>query len=190
MRLILASSNKHKLEELQELFAGSSIELELPEYEIDVDETGDTYIDNALLKAKTYYDEFKQPTIADDSGLNVEALHGLLGVKSARFAPELDGQEQKNLKLLELLMGQSSRDAFFTSQLCCYLNPKEVFFFEGILKGHISQNPSGDGGFGYDPIFIGEGRVSTLAEDKEWKNLNSHRARAVKAAINFFTGYA
>lgn len=186
MKLILASSNAGKLKEFQLLFKDSEIELELPSYQIEVEETGETYLENALLKAKAYYDEFKKPTISDDSGLNVEALPGLLAVKSARFAPELKTQDEKNQKLLELLEDQADRSAYFVSQLCCYLNPDEIFFFEGILKGNIANQVSGDGGFGYDPVFIGEGRDTTLAQDSDWKNLNSHRYRAVQKAMDFF----
>lgn len=190
MKLMLASSNAHKLEEFQELFKDSGIELVIAPESIEVEETGDTYIENASLKAIAYFDKYSVPVISDDSGLNVEALPKLLGVKSARFAPELSNQTEKNEKLLELLKDSDNREAYFTSQLCCYLNPEEIFFFEGVLKGSIAHDACGEQGFGYDPVFIAESRTSTLAEDQDWKNENSHRARAVQEAIKFFANNA
>lgn len=185
MKVLLASGNIHKFSEFQELFSNSPIELIRPDKNIEVDETGESYLENAHIKAKAYYDYYQIPVLSDDSGLSVEALPALLGLKSARFAPELENQGEKNKKLLSLLEEEKNRLAYFTCQLCLYMNPREIFFFEGILRGHIATIISGRKGFGYDPLFRGEGRRSTLADDIEWKNENSHRAKAVSELVKF-----
>lgn len=186
MKVLFASSNEHKLLELKKLFEGSSFGFILADEKLDVVEDGDTYFENSLLKAKAYYEKYKMPVVSDDSGLTIEAFPNLLGIHSARFAPELKEQALKNDKLLEILQDEKNRRAFFTAVLCFYFGEDEIFFFEGILKGEIAKTSSGNKGFGYDPIFIGEGRDKSLADDFEWKNLNSHRAKAAQMALEFF----
>jgi XTP/dITP diphosphohydrolase len=189
---ILASGNPHKAEEFKDLFKDVLTVTAAP-HSLEVDETGKTFTENAYLKAKAYYDTFKTPALADDSGLIVEALPDILGVQSARFAPELKNYDDKCRHLLTLLDETKSenRGAYFTSVLCFYLSPKEVHFFEGRLVGSIGTVLKGSGGFGYDPIFIPERKEQdgkSLAELVEWKNLFSHRARASQAALQFFKG--
>lgn len=188
LELILASGNAHKAEEFAELFRGD-IQVKAAPRGLSPDETGTTFLENALIKAQAYYDEFKLPALADDSGLTVPALPDILGVQSARFMPELTSYRDKCQQLLGLLSTSSDRDAYFTCVLCFYLNPTEIYFFEGRVHGVIGPEYRGDGGFGYDPIFVpvrSENDGKTLAELPDWKNLHSHRARAVTQALSFF----
>lgn len=185
---ILASGNAHKAEEFKELFAGTLSVTAAPKT-LDVDETGKTYTENAFLKAKAYYEAYQKPALADDSGLNVEALPDILGVQSARFAPELKDYADKCKKVIELLANKENRNAYFTCVLCFYLSPEEVYFFEGRVHGAIGTELKGDGGFGYDPVFIPERKENdglSLAQLPEWKNEFSHRAKASQAALQFF----
>lgn len=187
---LLASGNAHKAEEFKELFLNAVTVKPAPQT-LEVDETGKTFTENAFLKAKTYYDTYKAPSLADDSGLVVEALPDLLGVQSARFAPELPDYQDKCLKLIEILNGKSPKDrkAYFVCVLCFYLSPEEVYFFEGRVHGEIGDKPQGEKGFGYDPIFIPERKEAdgkSLAQLPEWKNEFSHRAKAVQSALDFF----
>jgi XTP/dITP diphosphohydrolase len=185
---LLASGNAHKAEEFKELFAGVFSVQPAPST-LEVDETGETYTENAFLKAKAYFDTYKVPSLADDSGLTVEALPELLGVQSARFAPELNDYADKCRKLIELLQDKENRSAYFTCVLCFYLGPEEVYFFEGRVHGQIGFELKGDKGFGYDPVFIPDRKEQdglTLAQLPEWKNEFSHRAKASQAALQFF----
>ncbi len=185
---LLASGNAHKAEEFKELFA-STLNVSVAPKTLEVNETGETFTENAFLKAKAYYDAYKVPALADDSGLNIEELPDILGVQSARFAPELKDYRDKNLRLIELLKGKASRNAHFVCVLCFYLSPEEVYFFEGRVHGKIGLEIKGDKGFGYDPVFIPDRKEDdglSLAELPEWKNENSHRAKAVLASLLFF----
>ncbi len=185
---ILASSNAHKAEEFKVLFKGV-LSVEPAPQSLDVDESGSTFTENAYLKAKAYFDKFAVPALADDSGLVVEALPELLGVQSARFAPELSSYVDKCQKLIELLKSKENRSAYFVCILCFYLSPEEVYFFEGRVQGKIGNELKGDHGFGYDPIFIPDRKEQdgkSLAELPDWKNEFSHRARASQSALQFF----
>lgn len=188
LSLILASGNAHKAEEFKELFHGYLLVSPAPQT-IEVDETGRTFTENAFLKAKAYFETFKTPALADDSGLVVEALPDILGVQSARFAPELPSYKDKCEKLLKLLDSHADRSAYFVCVLCFYLSADEVYFFEGRVHGHIGSSLKGDKGFGYDPVFVPERKENdgkSLAELAEWKNEFSHRARATQSALQFF----
>jgi len=191
--VILASSNKHKAEELSILFDPKIVQVAAATEKIEVVEDGETYHDNALLKAKAYYDRFKCPVVADDSGLSVDALPGELAVQTARFGGDnLSAKERYELLLKRMIdVPAEKRQAHFICILCFYLNPNEIFFFEGKVDGTISLAAQGDHGFGYDPVFIPNGvdGVSTLAQLPEWKDKNSHRARATQAAQKFFAGF-
>jgi XTP/dITP diphosphohydrolase len=187
---LLASGNLHKAEEFKELFQETLVVSPAPKT-LEVDETGKTFIENALIKARAYYETFNSPALADDSGLVVEALPNILGVESARFAPELPTYKEKCLKLMELLNNAQlkNRNAYFICVLCFYIAPDEIYFFEGRVHGEIGQELKGNKGFGYDPIFIPERRENdgkSLAELPEWKNIFSHRAKAAQAALDFF----
>lgn len=185
---LLASGNAHKAEEFKELFNGI-VTISAAPKTLEVDETGKTFTENAFLKAKAYYDTYKVPALADDSGLVVEALPEILGVHSARFAPELPAYPDKCRKLIELLQSKDNHQAYFVCVLCFYLSPDEVFFFEGRVHGSIGSELKGEHGFGYDPVFIpvrSENDGKSLAELPEWKNEFSHRAKAVQSALHFF----
>ncbi len=187
---LLASGNAHKAEEFKELFSGT-ISVNAAPRTLEVDETGKTFVENALLKARAYYDTYKVAALADDSGLVVESLPGILGVQSARFAPELAEYSDKCRKLIGLLNQNplQSRNAYFVCVLCFYLSPDEIYFFEGRVHGQIGSDLRGDKGFGYDPIFIperAENDGKSLAELPEWKNTFSHRAKAVQSSLEFF----
>ena len=187
---LLASGNAHKAEEFKELFL-DTLTINPAPRTLEVDETGKTFIENALLKAKAYFETYKVPALADDSGLVLEALPDILGVQSARFAPEIPEYKDKCLKLIQML-DQSpvkNRKAYFVCVLCFYLSPEEVYFFEGRVHGEIGSEPKGEKGFGYDPIFIPERKEEdglSLAQLPEWKNEFSHRAKAAQAALDFF----
>jgi XTP/dITP diphosphohydrolase len=190
MELILASGNAHKAQEFSELFDCAIIKVSAAPSKLEVDETGTSYFENALIKAKAYYDQFKKPVLADDSGLTVLALPEELGIYSARFGGDkLTDKERADL-LLKKLEGESNREAFFTCVLCFYLNESEIFYFEGRLQGSIGFSYRGETGFGYDPVFIplGAEGEQTVAELGYWKNKNSHRALAVSLAQKFFAG--
>jgi len=187
LSLILASANAHKAQEFKELFSGS-IEVTPALKTLEVDETGTTFTENAFLKAKAYYEACKAPTLADDSGLIIESLPDILGVQSARFAPELSLYTEKCQSILKLLESKEDRRAYFVCVLCFYLSPEEVYFFEGRVHGVIGAESRGEHGFGYDPIFVPERKENdgkSLAELPQWKNEFSHRAKASSAALQF-----
>lgn len=188
IELILASSNAHKAEEFSELFDPKLITVKPAPSKIDVVEDGETYFENALLKAKAYYDKFKVPVIADDSGLNVAALPDELGLHSARFGGDgLTDRDRAEL-LLKKLDGVANREAYFSCVLCVYFSSSEIFYFEGRMGGVVSYTYRGSTGFGYDPVFIPTEKMEeglTVAELHEWKQKNSHRSVAVGFAQKF-----
>lgn len=188
MNFLLASGNAHKAEEFKELFLGT-ISIQPAPKTLEVDETGKTFTENAFLKARAYFETYKAPALADDSGLVIEALPEILGVESARFAPELPDYADKCKKIIGLLSNSDNRSAYFVCVLCFYLSPEKVYFFEGRVHGKIANELSGDHGFGYDPIFIPERKENdglSLAALPEWKNEFSHRAKASQSALQFF----
>ncbi len=189
IELILASGNSHKAQEFSELLDPKILTVKAAPHKLEVIEDGLSYFANALLKAQAYYKEFKIPVIADDSGLNVLAIPEELGIQSARFGGDgLKDSDRAHL-LLKKMEGKPNREAFFTCVLCVYLNEKEIFYFEGRMNGSIGYDYRGEGGFGYDPVFIpadGGGEL-TVAELSDWKSKNSHRALAVSFAQKFFS---
>ena len=190
MKFILASANPHKAIELNQLLASPGIEIISAPEKLDVLENGASFQENALIKAKAYAKHFKMPAVSDDSGLVVNALPDLLGVHSARFAPELTDYQDKCKKLIELLAHHDDRTAYFVCYLCFYFSEDQIFHFEGRLKGEIAHELSGQAGFGYDPIFIPEPHLAerkTLASLPEWKAAHSHRAKACLAAKQFLS---
>jgi XTP/dITP diphosphohydrolase len=189
---LLASSNPHKAQEFAALFDPLIITIKTAPKTIEVHEGLDSFEENALTKAKAYFDIFKRPVMSDDSGLTVEALPGELGVHSARFGGQGLSSEERCHLLLSRLEGVpvSKRKAFFTCVLCFYYGSNEIYFFEGHVHGKIGYRPQGEKGFGYDPLFIPDEHHAdaTLAMLPEWKMTHSHRARACKAAEKFFRG--
>ena len=181
-RLLLATRNPGKLREFQALLPEYRVEgladyPDLPSWE----ERGDTFEENATEKARIVGRHTGQPALADDSGLEVEALGGEPGVHSARFAGA-DADDAANVRrLLERLRGRADRRARFRCVLVLILPDGRTFSAEGRLEGRIAREPQGDSGFGYDPIFVPQGYRRTLAQlGPDIKNRLSHRARAVE----------
>ena len=145
---ILASGNSHKSEEFNELFDIEHIGAKAADAKMEVEENGKSFTENALLKAEAYYQRYKKPVFSDDSGLVVSALPGELGIHSARFGGEGLGDAGRTALLLERLNDVKDRDAYFVCVLCFYLNPKEVFFFEGRCSGSISKDIRGEKALG------------------------------------------
>lgn len=190
-KLLIASNNLHKIKEISEILAPLNIEIlslkDFPEFP-DVEETGTTLEQNARLKAKEIYEKFKIPTLADDTGLFVDALKGEPGVFSARYSGENATYASNCEKLLLNLKDIDGKDrtATFTSVLCLYINETEHYFFKGNVEGRIIKQPKGTNGFGYDPLFIPKGFAKTYAEmDDVKKNELSHRALALKKFKKF-----
>ncbi|MDP5121526.1 MAG: RdgB/HAM1 family non-canonical purine NTP pyrophosphatase, partial [Spirosomaceae bacterium] len=150
----------------------------------EIEETETTFQGNSRLKARHVYDKFQLTTIADDSGLEVEALNGEPGIYSARYAGEHGNHAKNNAKLLTELAGKTNRNAQFRSVISL-IHDNEETQFEGIVKGKINEELSGTDGFGYDPLFTPEGFDRTFAEmTMEEKNPISHRGLAVEKLIN------
>ena len=185
--IIFATNNEHKIKEIQSLVGSdfTIITLEQAGINIDIPEPHDTLQENAYEKAITIENITKQNCFSEDTGLEIEALNGEPGVKSARYAGG-DRNFQANIdKVLEKLNGITNRKAQFRTVICLLWN-KEVFYFEGICKGTIAENMHGGEGFGYDPIFIPEGATKSFAEmTMEEKNIYSHRQKAVTQLFTF-----
>lgn len=181
-KLVLASNNKGKLNEIRAILAGKYEVLSLSDCGVlvDPDETGKTFEENALIKAKAVFDCVHMPVISDDSGLVVYSLGGEPGIYSARYAGDEHSDSANNAKLLKNLEGESDRSAAF---VCCavYYDGKNVVSAEGRVEGEILFAPEGDGGFGYDPLFYStELNKSFGVASFDEKNSVSHRARAFK----------
>lgn len=151
----------------------------------EVEETGKTFEENAELKAEAIFNAGGIVTFADDSGLEVKALKGQPGVKSARFAGEPVNHANNINLLLEKLKGKTNRDARFVTVICLK-TPDKTLFFEGEIKGKITEEVQGSNGFGYDPVFIPEGHDRTFAMmSAEEKNEISHRKMAMNKLMEF-----
>lgn len=186
--LFLASGNPHKIQELQQILEPLGIHLKSTLDYPDAPEVEEDQPDlkgNAKKKARFWYHKTGLPSIADDTGLEVEALDGAPGVYSARYAGE-NATYQNNLdKLLRQMDGEVNRSAKFRTVIA-YIADNQEYFFEGVCKGKILKKEKGTGGFGYDPIFQPEGYNETFAElDAEEKNKISHRGRALEKFLEF-----
>ena len=186
MKIILASNNVKKLRELKAILSDMDVEL-LSQREagcdFEVDETGTTFAENAWLKAKAVSDATGIITIADDSGLMVEALNGEPGVYSARYAP--GGHEatdkERYMYLLSKMEGAENRRAKFVTSICCIFPDGDIIRTAGECRGQILPEPHGEGGFGYDPVFMPDGFDESMAVlGPEVKNRISHRAKALQ----------
>ena len=187
MKLVFATNNKHKLEEVRDI-VGDRVEiLSLNDINCndEIPETADTLQGNALIKARYIYEKYGVDCFADDTGLEVEALDGAPGVYSARYAGEECDSEANMQKLLQNLTGKSERNAQFRTVIALIINGEEKLF-NGVVKGEISTGKMGDSGFGYDPIFIPEGFSQSFAQmSSEMKNSISHRYRATEQLSNY-----
>ena len=185
MKLVLASKNPKKLLELQAILSAQGIEVVLESQvgiDVDVEETGTTFEENAFLKAHAVMEASGLPAVADDSGLCVDALNGAPGVYSARYGgPGLDDVGRYRL-LLENMRGQLDRRCRFVSAICCCFPNGDRVEARGECPGTLAYAPKGSDGFGYDPIFFLPERKKTFAElTADEKNAISHRGRALEA---------
>lgn len=187
-RLVFATNNAHKLEEVSVILDDKIELLSLKDIncQTDIPETADTLEGNALLKSSYIFQNYHLDCFADDTGLEVEALNGAPGVYSARYAGgEGHNAEANMLKLLHEMEDKENRKAQFRTAISLILDGKE-YLFEGIIKGEIIKEKRGDSGFGYDPVFIPEGYNRTFAElGNDIKNRISHRALAVNKLCDF-----
>lgn len=185
--LVFASHNAHKVKEINQLLDGKYNVQSLAEsgFTEEIEETGSTLTENALLKARSIYSKLHCDCFADDTGLEVDALGGRPGVYSARYAGEPKNDRNNILLLLQELQGIKKRTARFKTVIALIIDGKE-YLFEGVVEGSISDEMSGDNGFGYDPVFIPAGYNITFAEmSAAQKNDISHRAIAVRKLADF-----
>ncbi len=188
MKLIFATNNKHKLEEVAQLLPGEFQLITLAEVGIhaDIPETADTLEGNTAIKSHFVFERTGMNCFADDTGLEVEALSGAPGVYSARYAGEKCSFADNVNKLLHEMLDKENRAAKFRTVISLMLDDQE-YFFEGMVDGEITREVYGTEGFGYDPIFKPSGFDKTFAEmTLEEKNKISHRARAVEKLVAFF----
>jgi len=187
--LLIASHNAGKLKEFKDLL-GKSFQLTSPtDFSFTVLEDGKTYQENALKKAKSFYDRYQTPVLSDDSGLEIDALGGRPGIHSARFGGEGVGYEEKFQKLLQELSGipEQAWTARFRCVLCFFEGKQTApRYFEGICEGKILTQPEGKEGFGYDPLFFSFELKNPLGLASETeKNQVSHRAKAIQSFLNW-----
>ena len=184
MRFVLATHNPGKLREMGEILKDFGIEVVSPRdlgITVDVEETGATFAENAMLKAKAICQAAGLPAIADDSGLCVDALNGAPGVYSARYGGEGLDDRGRYMLLLSSLRGAPTRAAHFACAVACAFPNGDTLTAEGRCDGSIAYAPLGDGGFGYDPVFLLPGTGKTFGQlTQEEKSAVSHRGRALK----------
>lgn len=191
MQLIFATNNNNKLREIKHILNDNFRLLSLSDigFDEDIPENEPSLEGNALHKARVIHNALKKDVFADDTGLEVDALGGEPGVHSARFAGEDKNSGANIEKLLFLLGNEKNRRARFRTVIALILNGRE-YLFEGIVEGKIINEKRGREGFGYDPVFIPEGKEKTFAEmPLSEKNLISHRARAFEKLREFLAGY-
>ena len=190
MKLVFATNNKHKLDEVRKITSHHPVEIvSLAEINCfdDIPETADTLEGNALQKAHYIQEKFGLNCFADDTGLEVEALNNAPGVYSSRYAGPGHDSEANMKKLLHEMEGMENRKARFRTVIALVWNGK-TYTFDGIVNGTITTTKRGENGFGYDPIFIPEGYEQTFAElGNDIKNQISHRAKAVEKLDEFLT---
>lgn len=185
-KLIVASNNKGKIAEIKALLSPWFFVSSLADEKIiiDVQETGSTFEENALIKAKAIYELTGVPSLSDDSGLIVDSLGGAPGVYSARYAGKQHDDEDNNSLLLKNLKGITDRKARFKSAVVLYKSPQEILTATGVTEGEILEKKDGSDGFGYDPLFYSYDLGKSFGRaSMEEKNSVSHRARALHALI-------
>ncbi len=186
MKIICASSNKDKLREIREIFSDCDCEIVSMKdagADIDVEETGETFLENAYIKAKAVWDITGGIVFSDDSGLEVDYLDKAPGVYSARFMGKDTSYDIKNKKIIDLLENAkgSDRSARYKAAICCILEDGSVMEIEESMEGEIAKSPKGSEGFGYDPIFFVKEFSKTASElSREEKNKISHRGKALR----------
>jgi XTP/dITP diphosphohydrolase len=192
-KVLLATRNPGKVEEMRRLLEVYGIYVELPERDIEIEESGSSFLENAYLKAQAYYREYLMPVLADDSGLVIPSIDGYPGVFSSRFYQhEYGGREEvvsdkdeANIrKVLRLMKGKQDRSAKFIAFLVLSFGDAG-YWAKGECRGKILEEPIGSGGFGYDPIFEPEGLEKSMAQLRpEEKDAISHRGRAVRNLVS------
>lgn len=184
--ILIATHNDHKKEEIQQILGGNFAVTSLTDYNLydEIVEDGNTFHENALIKAKFCYENTGKPSLGDDSGLVVESLDGRPGIFSARYAGNHDFA--KNMaKVLEEMKGVENRKAYFVTVMCL-VDELGTNYFEGRIYGKLTQKIQGEKGFGYDPIFVPNDYEITFAEMKaEDKNAISHRKKALEQFLEF-----
>lgn len=186
-KIVFATNNRHKSEEVKAILAEKAEIFCLADIGCndDIPETGSTLEENAILKARYIYEKYNIPCFADDTGLEIDALNGRPGVYSARYAGEPSNSAMNMQKVQLEMEGITNREAQFRTVIA-YIENGDIQLFEGIVKGAIGVKPEGNGGFGYDPLFIPEGYDMSFASlSPEVKNTISHRA----IAMGKFTAY-
>ena len=186
-KLAFSTNNEHKLEEVRAKIGKYYQLLSLKDLgdDTDIPETGTTLEENAMIKANYIWEKYGYNCLADDTGLEVEALDNAPGVYSARYAGEQKSSEDNMTKLLKELNGKTNRKAQFRTVLALIVNGKK-YLFEGKVEGTITEEAKGNSGFGYDPIFQPNGYNKTFAElTLEEKNTISHRAKAIEELVLF-----
>lgn len=191
-RLIIATRNAHKTAEIREMI-GEKFEVldvtafpECPE----IEETGNTFVENARLKAEGISRVLDGWVLSDDSGLEVDALEGAPGVWSSSFGGEEGNHGKNNARLLEVMEGKTERRARFQCTMVLARDGRERAYFSGTVEGRIIDSPRGGHGFGYDPLFIPDGYEETFSElGGEVKGMLSHRSRALAKAVEFLEAH-
>ena len=187
--IILATNNQHKLKEVREILSPHKIvvyglkdlNIKLP----PVEENGSTYAENALIKAKAVQQFTTMPIISDDSGLEIAALNNEPGLHSARYAESLGGHDNAIKEILKRLEDKKDRSARFVCDIVLLNVEKEPRLFEGVAPGTIANQKMGEGGFGYDPIFISKETGECFALMQDNKNVVSHRAKALNKLLTY-----
>jgi len=188
MRLVLATKNKHKIGEIQKILCEKApyISLESLDEEVAWEENGNSFVENAVIKAQAFAAKTDQPILSEDSGLVVSVLNGAPGIYSARYAGETASSEENNQKLLQDMKIFRNRKAVFQCHLVYLNKARQKFYFSGTCAGHIARNICGSEGFGYDPIFLIKNHKKTIAElSLEEKNSLSHRGQALHSWLKW-----
>lgn len=193
MKYVLATHNPGKLKEMGAILAQFGVEVVSPKdlgLTVDVEETGATFAENAMLKAKAICDAAGLPAIADDSGLCVDALNGGPGVYSARYGGEGLDDKGRYMLLLNSMRGQTTRAAHFACAIACAFPNGDTLTAEGRCDGTIAFAPMGEGGFGYDPVFFVPEKAKTFGQlTAEEKSAISHRGRALESFVGKLETY-
>ena len=189
MKIVFATSNPNKILEVRHLLGASSEILGLKDIDWSdpIEETAPDLEGNAILKALAVSNRLEIDCFAEDTGLEIDFLEGRPGVRSARYAGEENNASANMSRVLEELKGSVQRGAQFRTIIALVMDGS-LHLFEGIVRGSIYMSPAGNGGFGYDPIFVPEGHCQTFGElSAELKNQESHRARALQKVIEHFS---
>lgn len=189
-RLMIATRNAHKTREIREMVGDRFRVLDANDFDHlpRVEETGSTFLENATLKAVAISRELPGIVLADDSGLEVDALGGAPGVHSSSFGGEEGNHARNNDRLRREMAGQDARSARFRCMMVLAEDGEVLASFDGAVEGRILDTPRGDGGFGYDPLFVPEGFEQSFAElGPDLKNEMSHRGRALARVIEWLT---